>query len=186
MNTLASFARWADWLSSKVDMWRSILLSDGVDFVVDLKGTLDGRQLNEFLRQSSSVKRAARSQTPMLLQKRRTQLELAGSCKIPTFAYCAARDLKFPTIAKKIKEWIAENDIELLDHPDVIAIHDEGLLVDTCNPVGPGRNLLGKSAANGLYHLEMGDLTLAQTTGRLSSNRAAFLRKRLSDKAVSG
>jgi hypothetical protein len=137
----------------------TLIFADGVDFGVDVKGRLTGDELRRFLRQGRSLKQVVRSKTPLLSTRRNSDEIVEGSKRIPTYGYCHETALSPETAAEAIGAWVAEEGVPALERPDALAIHGQGILLDTSNPAGPARQML-RGADVGLYWLPSVDLTL--------------------------
>lgn len=146
----------------------SMILADGVDLAIEAKGRLDGPELTRYLNQSRSVKKTIRSKTPLLREQSRSKEELIGSQRIPTFAYCHESALRPETIAERVADWVSDNAVPWHERPDVIAIHDKGILLDTSSPTSVGGQILATDGRPGLYWVDTAELTLGQTLACMS------------------
>ena len=140
----------------------SLILADGVDFAADVKGRLDGAELLRFLAQARSVKKVPRSVPPINFALNQSEKTEEASRHISVYAYCHDSVLTPETLGKQVAAWVEDGKAPWTERPDVIAVHGSGVLVDTSNPVSPGRRLLGQAAVDGLYWIETGELTLGQ------------------------
>lgn len=115
-----------------------LLLADGVDFVVDVKGRLDGGELDRLLKQCRSVKQRVRSQSAVLLKRGREEVAEAAR-RIPFYAYCGESSLTPETLAQRIREWAIAESVPPEERPDAIAIHGQGIYLDLSSPASVGR-----------------------------------------------
>jgi hypothetical protein len=145
----------------------TLILADGVDFVVDIKGRLDGAELSRLLAQCRSVKQVVRSQTSLVFPQRSSGLGEA-SLRIAFYAYCQESVLTPETLAGHIRQWVRENEVSPLERPDAIAVHDQGIYTDLSSPASVAyRRVTGTAddatlaaVGNSQFWLETGDLTL--------------------------
>lgn len=139
----------------------TVIFGDAVDLGVDVKGRLTGDELRRFLRQGRSLKQVVRSKTPLLSTRRNSEEVVEGSKRIPVYGYCHESALTPEAAAEVIRAWVAEEAVPALERSDAMAIHGQGILLDTSNPAGPARQML-RGADVGLYWLPGDELTLGQ------------------------
>lgn len=139
----------------------SMILADGVDFAVEVKGRLDGAELDRCLKQGLSVSRARCSRTPIvpMVTKQARDFGVARSTVVPFYSYWHEQALSVETMCHRIRDWVLTDQIDPLDRPIAYAIHDRGVLVDTTAPHSLSMYLEPFFGA-GLVWIERGDLTL--------------------------
>lgn len=81
----------------------SLILADGVDFVVEVKGRLDRAELVRLLEQGRSVRRVVRTDTAVAFPKNHPEL-IEPSRRIPFFAYVHEMSMSPESLAQQIRE----------------------------------------------------------------------------------
>lgn len=141
----------------------SIILADGVDFAIDLKGTLDTSELARLLKQAASVGKTKRAQSPAFKPgtfSSSTQESYDAGFHVPFAAYIQKAEMSIGRIAAEIVRWNEAQSVPPPERAIAYVIHARGILLDTSRHTVI-RNALWTRSPPGLVWIPLGINTFA-------------------------
>ena len=123
----------------------SVIFADGVDFAIEIKPDLKGKELERALKQIQSVKKLRRVRDGLILKHKYSENQLEAAKVIPCYIVAEDTYKDMRTLIEKITDFYVENKVPQIEQFNCILINNRSVVVNVVPDVYSNHRELEKT-----------------------------------------